>query len=212
MVLAILCASMGVFRAIGVSQIDLEVLWFLLASGVLLSLERIVEFSFGKDGISAKLRGLENKFDEVERIALNPVTGTDPPPILGIPEKCERYPLSSITNEDDPQKGRFGTRESNDRRISAKVTRTPNSKRYFDIVLWVESTNDDHSLSGTVTFYLHDTFRQPVREVKVKDGKAVLQLTAYGAFTVGAIADEGETKLELDLSEDQSFPKQFRDA
>jgi len=33
---------------------------------------------------------------------------------------------------------------------------------------------------------------------------------AYGAFTVGVLTEDG-TKLELDLAEDSSFPKVFRE-
>jgi hypothetical protein len=37
-----------------------------------------------------------------------------------------------------------------------------------------------------------------------------LKLTAWGAFTVGVLADEGRTKLELDLSELEDAPEDFR--
>lgn len=55
------------------------------------------------------------------------------------------------------------------------------------------------------------TFSQLVETVVAKDAKAKLRLTAYGAFTVGVEAGNGKTRLELDLSEDPSFPKEFRE-
>jgi len=36
------------------------------------------------------------------------------------------------------------------------------------------------------------------------------ELLAYGAFTVGAVADRGKTTLELDLALVESFPEEFR--
>jgi len=37
-----------------------------------------------------------------------------------------------------------------------------------------------------------------------------LRLKAWGAFTVGVLADEGQTQLEYDLELDTDFPRQFR--
>jgi hypothetical protein len=45
--------------------------------------------------------------------------------------------------------------------------------------------------------------------VPVIERRAVLTLMCWGAFTVGAVADQGSTKLELDLSEDTRFPETF---
>ena len=59
-------------------------------------------------------------------------------------------------------------------------------------------------------FHLHPSLAPPVVAVKVQDGRAVLNLAAWGAFTVGALADGGQTTLELDLAEDETFPELFR--
>ena len=83
---------------------------------------------------------------------------------------------------------------------------------FYKVTLTVESTNREIPLKGLVKFHLHNTFLNPDPVIAVQDGKAVLKLTkVYGAFTVGAEADDSDTKLELDLSEDESFPKEFRD-
>ena len=76
----------------------------------------------------------------------------------------------------------------------------------------VEGTNKDLPLKGLVKFHLHNTFLNPDPIIAVQDGKAVLKLSkVYGAFTVGAEADDGQTLLELDLADDESLPEEFRE-
>jgi hypothetical protein len=67
-------------------------------------------------------------------------------------------------------------------------------------------------LTGRVDFYLHNTFPQPKLSVEAEDNVAKFQIGAYGAFTVGALADDGRTCLELDLVGDPDFPLEFRTA
>lgn len=63
-----------------------------------------------------------------------------------------------------------------------------------------------------VKFHLHHTFSNPDPVISVQDGEAVLKLTkVYGAFTVGAEADDGNTFLELDLAELSDAPKEFEE-
>jgi hypothetical protein len=114
---------------------------------------------------------------------------------------------------DDPWKGVFGgLAEANHRRMRAKVTESASDSEWFRIHVWVESTDPEHHpLSGRVRFFLHDSFANDRPFVTVSDGRADLRVGAYGAFTVGAVADEGATKLELDLAEDPSAPKLFRE-
>lgn len=61
-------------------------------------------------------------------------------------------------------------------------------------------------------FFLHPTFHGNDRPVVAvtPGGTADLALTAWGAFTVGAIADNGATKLELDLAELPAAPAEFK--
>lgn len=57
---------------------------------------------------------------------------------------------------------------------------------------------DRDSLQGTVRFFMHPTFPNVHPVVTVgPSGVAELILGAWGAFTVGAVTDVGQTKLEL---------------
>jgi hypothetical protein len=114
-------------------------------------------------------------------------------------------------SHDDPQKGRWGGRaEANGRLLTARVTPHLESSELFHVQLEVRTTSPEMTLSGIVRFHLHPTFKQSVREVKVRNGVASLKLIAWGAFTVGVEADEGKTQLELDLSTVEDAPEEFR--
>ncbi|GAB2802758.1 hypothetical protein GCM10027275_56280 [Rhabdobacter roseus] len=116
------------------------------------------------------------------------------------------------TDNDDPQKGKWGgLEERNGRRLSARGKKIPFLGSLYSIVLTVESTDSDKPLVGNVKFHLHPTFINSTPIIFVKDGKAELTLTAWGAFTVGAEADDGATTLELDLSDPKwGFSEEFR--
>jgi SIR2-like domain/prokaryotic YEATS domain len=112
---------------------------------------------------------------------------------------------------DDPQKGRWeGKSERNGRMLSAEVKRTDDSD-WFLVKLKVEpSTTRSKPLTGRVTFYLHPTFTPDKVTIYAKDGRAEYEVYSYGAFTVGAVADNGKTKLELDLSTLAEAPPKFK--
>jgi MinD-like ATPase involved in chromosome partitioning or flagellar assembly len=115
---------------------------------------------------------------------------------------------SSPVDPDDPQKGRWGgqsRRAGRELRASGREL----SAGWFEIELVVASIAEP-SLNGDVQFHLHPTFTKPMVVVAAEDGRAALTLTTYGAFTVGAVADEGRTALELDLSTVQDLPQAFR--
>jgi hypothetical protein len=120
--------------------------------------------------------------------------------------------------QDDIQKGRWGGRSfRNYRRLQAAVTDLGSS--LFGVQLKVREARDQRlpdgdfdpgPLVGTVDFHLHQTFSKVLTK-SVRSGIARCVVEVYGAFTVGAVADRGETHLELDLALDESFPKQFRE-
>lgn len=115
---------------------------------------------------------------------------------------------SPTEDPDDPQKGKWGGKSVVEgRALTAKVRSI--SDDWFGVTLLVTGTSDK-PLEGRVEFHLHPTFARPAVTVDVSDGRATLDLSAWGAFTVGAVADGGRTLLELDLSKDPSFPKKFR--
>lgn len=120
--------------------------------------------------------------------------------------------LGPIIHTDDPQKGRFGGKaESNGRKLSAIITETADPE-WFNVSIKVESTDSAKPLDSEVIFYLHDTFRPSVYPISPINGVAEdNEINAWGAFTVGAVADNGQTLLELDLSQLPEAPKKFRE-
>ncbi|MEO6631531.1 MAG: pYEATS domain-containing protein, partial [Mucilaginibacter sp.] len=123
--------------------------------------------------------------------------------------------IGPITVQDDPQKGRFGGEsESNGRVLKASVVESKYIPEFYNLSIWVESTDKDKPLDSDVIFYLHDSFRPAVYTIKqedFKDGIAIDDdLLSYGAFTVGVVTDNGNTLLELDLADNPGFPEKFR--
>jgi len=112
---------------------------------------------------------------------------------------------------DDPWKGVFGKSENGSRKLEAKVIQGANAGCYR-VYLRLRSLNPEaNPLKGSVQFFLHDTFANSKPVVAVgPNGIAELTLDAWGAFTVGAIADSGLTRLELDLAEIEESPSSFK--
>jgi hypothetical protein len=111
---------------------------------------------------------------------------------------------------EDPWKGAFGgASAANGRTLEARIHEVAGSSGYWRIDLTVRSTDPAKPLQGDVAFFLHPTFREQEPVVPVDaDGVARLALVAWGAFTVGAITDQG--KLELDLAENPDAIEPFR--
>lgn len=115
--------------------------------------------------------------------------------------EVEKEERASDVDKDDPNKNRFGRRAvRGGRAISA--TLSPSSYPGMTTIrLTVQSTNpENHPLKDPVTFYLHPTFHPSTPTMPVIEGKAVLNLDAWGVFTVGASTDKNKTRLELDLA------------
>jgi len=114
-------------------------------------------------------------------------------------------------NPEDPNKDRFGGKpESNGRVLSAEVTPLAGDSDWFTIALRVRAKRGA-KLTADVTFHLHPTFPETRVKVTPEKGLAVLECIAWGAFTVGATTDGGDTRLELDLATLRSAPKTFRE-
>jgi len=110
----------------------------------------------------------------------------------------------------DRNNGRFGSSPAqNGLELSASVVESDLRPGWFRVELIVSGKHRE--LMHPVEFHLHETFPQPVQVVKPSGGEARLTVLAWGAFTVGAVADQGKTLLELDLSENSSFPREFRE-
>lgn len=182
----------------------------LFLPGALITAERELYNLF--DQLSSKAEKAFKKADVAESAALLGIGGKR--------EKAAKRGVSFIAEEiapgqvaDDPWKEQFGGQSStNFRQLQADITKIPDRENYYLVRLTVTSTDPiDHPLRGSVKFFLHPTFTndKPIVDVS-KKGVAELRLTAWGAFTVGALADEGRTKLELDLAELESAPVDFR--
>jgi hypothetical protein len=122
--------------------------------------------------------------------------------------------IGPVTVKDDPQKGRFGGKsENNGKALKASVEKSK-IPEFYNVTIWVESTDQTKPLNSDVIFYLHDSFRPAVYTIKPDEfvqGKAIDdEILSYGAFTVGAVTDNGETLLELDLADETGFPPAFR--
>jgi CO dehydrogenase nickel-insertion accessory protein CooC1 len=110
----------------------------------------------------------------------------------------------------DPQKGQWGgLAKRNGRELTATVKSV--GDKWFEVRLEVRALPSSPPLTGAVKFHLHPTFQTSVISVAPVDGVATVTVVAWGAFTVGAAADGGETPLELDLAADSSLPKAFRE-
>lgn len=114
-------------------------------------------------------------------------------------------------DSDDPRKGQFGgSPVRNGRELSAVVKPLVSDPNWYSVVMTVKAVLGFPPLKDKVVFYLHDTFTEDEKEVKVNlEGIARLRLTSWGAFTVGAVCDDG-TQLELDLAELRDAPEEFR--
>jgi hypothetical protein len=116
----------------------------------------------------------------------------------------------SDDNNDDPHAGQFGGKaEVNGRKIEAHVEETPFDPNRFFVELEVFSTDNNKPLEGEVKIFLHPTYRNPERVLPVINGRVDLHLVAWGSYTVGVECDNGQTKLELDLSKIPGVPQKF---
>ena len=114
---------------------------------------------------------------------------------------------------DDPWKGVFGGSSidrQHGRMLSAEVMELKSQPGWYAVSMTVHSLPGAEPLQGAVQFFLHDTFRNNQPLVEARNGVACLHLKAWGAFTVGALCDEGECQLELDLAQLDRAPLEFR--
>jgi hypothetical protein len=117
-------------------------------------------------------------------------------------------------NPQDPQKGQWGgLPQNNGWEVTAEVEAVQGQDDWFNIFLVTKATagSKKKRLTGTVIYYLHDTFTKPIEKVRPSRGEAKLKLSAYGAFTVGVFIEKDGTVLELDLAELTDAPRRFRE-
>jgi hypothetical protein len=130
-----------------------------------------------------------------------------------------RPATSTLIDPDDPQKNRWGGKESDGgftlsaivtkaRDESSETIRTADGRRLFSIQLTVNGSTPP--LTGTVRYHLHPSFVPAVCDIVAVNGLAQLSLIAWGAFTVGVELLDHNVKLELDLSLLPTAPEEFR--
>lgn len=114
---------------------------------------------------------------------------------------------------EDPWRSKFGSSpKSNGIVLEAVVTETrdPNTFR-IELAVRAQSATKTGNLIGTkAIYYLHPTFGSDARVSTFgSDGRAPLQIYAWGAFTVGVVTEDGTT-LELNLATLEGAPDLFR--
>lgn len=112
-------------------------------------------------------------------------------------------PEQGPRSEGDQNRGRFGgSPRANGRRLGAKIAPLGPSGEYCNAELHVVGESGNPPLLGKVTFYLHETFKpHDSIEILAVNNEARCSVVAWGAFIVGALCDDGRTRLELDLSD-----------
>jgi hypothetical protein len=157
-----------------------------------------------------KLREVEKKVDVIE----------DSGRLPGRPEPEKRDSHRSIAADaaienqwnTDPNRARFGgSPRANDRVLEAKIEPAAGAdSAACRVSLSVRSIDAARPLTGKVTFYLHPTFgSSKEHDVSVVNGVARYEITSWGVFTVGAVADEGKTRLELNLADVEGGTAKF---
>lgn len=185
------------------------------------AIRRREQMDLDREMETARARGLA---------ARAPVVATSPPPpsiddLKGVLEKAKALvpPGSSALTKlttlietlpepkpepDDPWRGKFGGKSSAaGASLEAAVSPTSNPSTFkVDLVV-----RGGKNAAGTkVLYFLHHTFGlEPRVSILGADDRAPLQLYAWGAFTVGALLEDGTT-LELNLATLPGAPDLFR--
>lgn len=153
------------------------------------------------------------QISELEQISNNNFMTSDMMKINinNITEEHQTPKLPPIIYAGDPQKSRFGGKDRvNGRVLSVEYGNYPISG-FLNLKIIVSSEDVNSPLKGNVYLYLHDSFVKSIIKLDA-DGKQQVsyEIPSYGAFTVGASTDYGNTLLELDISRLDNFPEDFR--
>ncbi len=206
------------------SRLDNTTLLYLCASGAVFLLKNAKSFKFGDLQIELEqIRvDLREAREEVKEAKLLAGIAEDASKVgIFVPEHAkvsrELFAVSKdiVPGEysDDPWKGVFGGKSiSRDpgRELTASVYPFKDSPGWYSVELIAASLPGSVPLEGDVQFFLHSTFPNNKPIVQAVKGSATLRLKAWGAFTVGVLSDNGNTKLELDLAELPTAPMEFR--
>lgn len=118
--------------------------------------------------------------------------------------------LPPVMHSNDPQKGRFGGKSTVDGKTLSVEHAPYIVPGFLNLTIKVTAGNDD--LNSDVYLFLHNSFAKSIIHLDGYGKKEVeYTIPAYGAFTIGAILDHGNTLLELDIAELKDFPEKFRE-
>ena len=202
---------------------DDTTLLYLFGAAAVLLLSRAKTFQFGDLKVELELARMREDVEEAKltaSIAEDTARHAAADPSARVARDADALAPSDSGPEpqpgsvhDDPWKGVFGGQsidKASGRVLSAEVKALGNTPGWYGVTLTVCALPDAPPLEGAVRFYLHDSFVNDRPLVRVAGGQAVLHLKAWGAFTVGAVADGGASRLELDLAGLESAPMEFR--
>jgi hypothetical protein len=197
-------------------RINETTLLYLGVAGALLLLQDVKSLAFGdyKVEFERRLSEVEVKADNAQTTAIGRggiLSHSPSSETVGNEMQARDLDIAPGQVEDDPWKGVFGRSEAGGRKMLANVS-PAGSPGLYKVYIQVLATDPVRNpLSGAVQFYLHPTFSNDKPIVTVSpSGVADLNLTACGAFTIGAIMDNGRSKLELDLAELPDAPSEFK--
>ncbi|MBX7156447.1 MAG: hypothetical protein K1X91_15940 [Bacteriodetes bacterium] len=123
---------------------------------------------------------------------------------------AESYTPVSKTFDSDPWFHKFG-QASNVNGVTLSATVQSETSSLYKVVITL--TGDENNLpNGSLAIiFIHPTFYRYKRYFRVKNNMVQLTLYSVGSFTVGALVNGGDTKLELNLAELPGVPKKFKD-
>lgn len=133
---------------------------------------------------------------------------------LGLPLSSKVLAIRQQQRENwqsDPHKGKFGSspRLGSLQLGVAHWEQAPSGLLTVD--LEVRSQQSEYLTQAT--FYLHESFLQPVVSKSADpDGVVRLRIALLEAFTIGVVAEPGARRLELDLAEVKEIPEEYRSA
>ncbi len=112
-----------------------------------------------------------------------------------------------VIDKTDSQKGRWGGLAlANGRRLTAWVR--PTVLGLYDVTIEVSSVSEN-PLDKPVVILLDSTFPEDVIYLQPVANKVEVTVVAYEAFTIAALCDDLETRLELDLQQQKGLPAGF---
>ncbi|MFM9968380.1 MAG: pYEATS domain-containing protein [Burkholderiales bacterium] len=215
--ISVICALLRSFYP---DRFDEKTAMFLVVAVVALMIHQItkfkgfgIEFEKKVDQLSEDVKSVEAAFGNLEKdLGPGSKTSVTPTaaatPVVAVTASPDALPLDA----DDPNKRQFGNSPAhNGRKLSATIkplAGTMSSRCQVNIS--VVSTDPARPLVGKVKLHLHPTFgRWSTYDLDVKGGVAEDNIVSYGAFTIGVEADDGKTRLELDLMDMPGGTKRF---